>query len=76
MQSLFGPFPGGNENYWKSTLQRELSDAAITAIETAADAYVEFRDERMAAMREEVDLKAKLIAVMKKNEKTMLEGRA
>ncbi len=33
MQSLFGPsFPDGNENYWKSTLQRELSDAAITAI--------------------------------------------
>src|SRR5215470_14297795 len=33
MQSLFGPsFPDGNQNYWKSTLQRELSDAAISAI--------------------------------------------
>jgi hypothetical protein len=33
MQSLLGPsFPDGNQNYWKSTLQRELSDAAISAI--------------------------------------------
>jgi hypothetical protein len=33
MQSLLGPFfPDGNQNYWKSTLQRELSDEAITAI--------------------------------------------
>jgi hypothetical protein len=33
MQSLLGPsFPDGNQNYWKSTLQRELSDDAITAI--------------------------------------------
>ncbi|HEY1679021.1 MAG TPA: FAD-binding oxidoreductase [Candidatus Sulfotelmatobacter sp.] len=33
MQSLLGPaFPDGNQNYWKSTLQRELPDEAITAI--------------------------------------------
>jgi len=33
MQSLLAPsFPDGNHNYWKSTLQRELSDGAITAI--------------------------------------------
>lgn len=33
MQSLLGPFfPDGNQNYWKSTLQRQLPDAAITAI--------------------------------------------
>jgi hypothetical protein len=33
MQSLLGPFfPDGNQNYWKSTLQRELSDDAITTI--------------------------------------------
>ena len=25
-------FPDGNQNYWKSTLQRELSDEAISAI--------------------------------------------
>src|SRR5215831_5117013 len=33
MQSLFAPsFPDGNHNYWKSTLQPELSNDAITAI--------------------------------------------
>lgn len=33
MQSLLGPsFPDGNHNYWKSTLQKELSDDAISAI--------------------------------------------
>jgi FAD/FMN-containing dehydrogenase len=33
MQSLLGPsFPDGNQNYWKSTLQRSLSDEAISAI--------------------------------------------
>jgi len=33
MQSLLAPsFPDGNQNYWKSTLQRELSDDAVTAI--------------------------------------------
>src|SRR5215470_17979322 len=33
MQSLLGPsFPDGNHNYWKSTLQRELPDDAISAI--------------------------------------------
>jgi hypothetical protein len=33
MQSLLGPsFPDGNQNYCKSTLQRDLSDDAITAI--------------------------------------------
>jgi len=33
MQSLLAPsFPDGNCNYWKSTLQRELSDDAISAI--------------------------------------------
>src|SRR5215831_15543320 len=33
MQSLLGPsFPDGNHNYWKSTLQPELSNDAITAI--------------------------------------------
>ena len=33
MQSLFGPsFPDGNQNYWKSTMQRELTDGAIDAI--------------------------------------------
>ncbi|MBC8001310.1 MAG: FAD-binding oxidoreductase [Opitutaceae bacterium] len=33
MQSLFGPsFPDGNQNYWKSSLQRDLPDDAIEAI--------------------------------------------
>ena len=33
MQSLLGPsFPDGNHNYWKSTLQHELPDDAISAI--------------------------------------------
>lgn len=33
MQSLFGPsFPDGNQNYWKSTLQCDLPDDAISAI--------------------------------------------
>jgi FAD/FMN-containing dehydrogenase len=33
MQSLLAPsFPDGNQNYWKSTLQRELSDDAISAL--------------------------------------------
>jgi len=33
MQALFAPsFPDGNHNYWKSTLQRELSDEAIDAV--------------------------------------------
>jgi len=33
MQSLLAPsFPDGNQNYWKSTLQRELSNDAISAI--------------------------------------------
>src|SRR5690349_3404245 len=33
MQSMLGPsFPDGKQNYWKSTLQRELSDGAISAI--------------------------------------------
>ena len=33
MQSMLGPsFPDGNHNYWKSTLQRELPDDAISAI--------------------------------------------
>jgi len=33
MQSLLAAsFPDGNCNYWKSTLQRELSDDAISAI--------------------------------------------
>ncbi len=38
MQSLLAPsFPDGNQNYWKSTLQRELPDDAITAIVDHAD---------------------------------------
>ena len=33
MQSMLGPsFPDGNQNYWKSTMQRELPDDAISAI--------------------------------------------
>ena len=33
MQSLLGPsFPDGSHNYWKSSLQRELPDDAISAI--------------------------------------------
>ena len=33
MQSLLGPsFPDGNHNYWKSTLQRNLSDDAIALL--------------------------------------------
>ena len=33
MQALFGPsFPDGNHNYWKSSLQRDLSDDAIATI--------------------------------------------
>ncbi|MBV8572115.1 MAG: FAD-binding oxidoreductase, partial [Acidobacteriaceae bacterium] len=33
MQSLLGPnFPDGNQNYWKSAMQKELPDDAITVI--------------------------------------------
>ena len=33
MQSIMGPsFPDGNQNYWKSTLQRDLSDEAISSL--------------------------------------------
>lgn len=33
MQALLAPsFPDGNHNYWKSTLQRDLSDDAIDAV--------------------------------------------
>jgi FAD/FMN-containing dehydrogenase len=33
MQAMLGPsFPDGNHNYWKSTLQRDLSDEAIALI--------------------------------------------
>ena len=33
MQAMLGPsFPDGNQNYWKSTLQHELSNEAIVAI--------------------------------------------
>ena len=33
MQSLLGPaFPDGNHNYWKSTLQAEFSDEAISIV--------------------------------------------
>ena len=39
MQSLLAPsFPDGNQNYWKSTLQRTLSDDAIRAIVDHANA--------------------------------------
>jgi len=41
MQALLGPsFPDGNHNYWKSTLQRELSDDAIAAIVDHAQGMV------------------------------------
>jgi FAD/FMN-containing dehydrogenase len=40
MQSLLAPsFPDGNCNYWKSTLQRELSDDAISAIVEHANQF-------------------------------------
>ena len=33
MQALFGPsFPDGNQNYWKSSLQRDLSDEVIVTV--------------------------------------------
>jgi FAD binding domain/Berberine and berberine like len=33
MQSMFGPsFPDGNQNYWKSSLLRDLSDEAIVTV--------------------------------------------
>ena len=39
MQSLFGPsFPDGNHNYWKSTLLKNLTDAAVTEIVEHANA--------------------------------------
>jgi FAD/FMN-containing dehydrogenase len=39
MQGLLGPsFPDGNQNYWKSTMQRELPDDAISAIVEHANA--------------------------------------
>jgi len=39
MQSLLGPsFPDGNQNYWKSTMQRDLPDDAISAIVEHANA--------------------------------------
>jgi hypothetical protein len=35
MQALLAPsFPDGTHNYWKSTLQRQLSDDAVAAIST------------------------------------------
>ena len=40
MQSLLASsFPDGNCNYWKSTLQRELSDEAISAIVEHANRF-------------------------------------
>lgn len=39
----------------------------IKAIEAAATRYVDRRDARMEALEEEVNLKGKLIAVMKEN---------
>ena len=39
MQSLFGPsFPDGNHNYWKSSLLKNLTDAAVTEIVEHANA--------------------------------------
>ena len=39
MQGLLGAsFPDGNQNYWKSTMQRELPDDAISAIVEHANA--------------------------------------
>ena len=33
MQALFGPsFPDGNQNHWKSSLQRDLSDGVIVTV--------------------------------------------
>ena len=41
MQALLAPsFPDGNHNYWKSTLQRQLSDDAIAAIVDHANRMV------------------------------------
>jgi FAD/FMN-containing dehydrogenase len=38
MQSILDPsFPDGHHNYWKSSMQRELSDAAIDVIVDRAD---------------------------------------
>jgi FAD/FMN-containing dehydrogenase len=41
MQALLAPsFPDGNHNYWKSTLQRQLSDDAVAAIVDHANRMV------------------------------------
>ena len=48
-----------------------MADSAIKPIEVAAERYEEARDDRMACTEREVDAKKKLIAVMKKHDKTI-----
>ena len=45
-------------------------DAPIQALESAAERYAEIRDERIALSKEEGELKAGLLILMKKNGKT------
>jgi hypothetical protein len=47
-----------------------MQDAAIEALEKAALEYAEIRDERQELTRSEVDLKEKLLKLMKKHSKT------
>jgi len=47
------------------------TDGQITELETSALEYVEHREERQEALREEVRLKDDLIALMKKHNKTV-----
>lgn len=42
-----------------------MEDSAIKPLEDAAHAYAELRDERMGLSRQEVDLKQRLIGLMK-----------
>ena len=46
-----------------------MEDRQIKELQDAAVSYAEIRDERMDLNRQEVDLKAKLLALMKKHNK-------
>jgi hypothetical protein len=48
-----------------------MENRKIEELDTAAREYVEHRDERMAAMKEEVQLKTTLLSMMHKHRKTV-----
>lgn len=51
-------------------LSPEMAPPSIPALDRAAETYVEFRDARMAALKEEVEAHDKLMALMTENKLT------